>query len=124
MPPQVLLYDIPKVSNIEGIFIILEQTHILKLQTTDNRMSLEVSLRGRVCLAENLQGQLVPLVYKFVAFTTCNDFPIILTEDDTSFIFWSRISLAVKPSSRKVNSNSSSLKLLMISKISGLCEQI
>jgi len=39
MPPHVLLYNIPEVSNIEGIFIILEQTHRLKLQTTDNRIS-------------------------------------------------------------------------------------
>lgn len=50
-------------------------------------------------------------------------FAIILTEDDTSFIFWSRISLAVKPSSRKVNSNSSLLKLFMISEFLGLCRR-
>lgn len=53
----------------------------------------------------------------------CSHFAIILTEDDTSFIFWSRISLAVKPSSRKVNSNSSLLKLFMISKFLGLCRR-
>lgn len=53
----------------------------------------------------------------------CSHFAIILTEDDTSFIFWSRISLAVKPSSRKVNSNSSLLKLFMISEFLGLCRR-
>lgn len=44
MPSHVLLYNVPEVSNIEGIFIILEQIHILELQTTDNRISLEVSI--------------------------------------------------------------------------------
>lgn len=121
MPPHVLLHNVPEVSNIEGIFIILEQTH-LTLQTKDNRISLEVSIGGG-CLTDHLQGQLVLLVYRFAAsWNACSGFPIILTEDDTSFIFWSRISLAVKPSSRKVNSNSSLLKLLMTSKISGLRE--
>lgn len=46
MPPHVLLYNIPEVSNIEGIFIILEQIHILKLQPKDNRISLEISIWG------------------------------------------------------------------------------
>lgn len=67
MPSHVLLHNIPKVSNIEGIFIILEQIHILKLQTIDNRISLEVSIWVGACLAENLQSQLVPLFYKSVA---------------------------------------------------------
>jgi len=44
MPSHVLLYNITEVSNIEGIFIILKQTHILKLQRVDNRISLEVSI--------------------------------------------------------------------------------
>lgn len=65
MPPHVLLHNVPEVSNIEGIFVILEQTYILTLQTT-NRISLEVSIQGG-CLADHLQGQLVLLVYKFVA---------------------------------------------------------
>lgn len=67
MPSHVLLHNIPEVSNIEGIFIILEQIHILELQTTDNRISLEVSIWGGGCLAGYLQRQLVPLVYKLVA---------------------------------------------------------
>lgn len=29
MPPHMLLYNIPEVSNIKGIFIILEQIHVL-----------------------------------------------------------------------------------------------
>lgn len=65
MPPHVLLHNVPEVSNIEGIFVILEQTYILTLQTT-NRISLEVSIQGG-CLADHSQGQLVLLVYKFVA---------------------------------------------------------
>lgn len=77
MPPHVLLHNVPEVSNIEGIFIILEQTHILTLQTTDNRISLEVSIWGG-CLADHLQGQLVLLVYKFLASWNAVVFPSYL----------------------------------------------
>lgn len=111
MPPHVLLHDVPEVSNVEGIFVILEQMHSSQLPAVASRMSPEASIE------EKAAWQKVCRDNSFHPFLN-QQHGSILTEDDTSFIFWSRMSLAVKPSSRKVNSNSSLLKLLMVPKVS------